>query len=294
MNPYELYFLSRGTRCGARLFLPHDVAKPPVVVMAHGFAAWQEFRLPAFAEKFVRKGLGVMTFDYRNFGLSDGEPRNLVSPGRHVEDWRAAIACARGLEQVDGSRIGLWGTSFSGGHVLTVAAEDPGIAAVVSQIPFVDGLSVALNFGLLFNLTCLWHGVVDGIASMFGRTHFVPVVSDPDRFGLMNTPESKPGYLALVPENSGWENRVPARIALSLAAYRPVRYADRITCPVLMICAEKDTLIPQQAVRKCASRIRSVRLEVLPAGHFEPYVGELFERTATMEAEFLAGVLLPG
>jgi dienelactone hydrolase len=288
----EINFESNGTRCGGILFLPQGKAKPPAVVMAHGFGAQQDFRLPAYAEKFVERGLAVMTFDYRNFGRSDGEPRNLVDPKRHVEDWLAAIQFVRQLEQVDGARIGLWGTSFSGGHVLAAAAGDGNVAAVVSQVPFVDGMATALCLPPLFNLIGIGHGLMDFVASLFGKAHYVPIVSGPGRFGLMNTPDAMDGFLALVPEDTKWENKAPARIALTLANYRPVRYAPRVGCPVLMICAEKDSLIPAKAVLKCAARIKSVQLEVLPVGHFEVYVGDLFEKMSAMQAGFLSRILL--
>ncbi len=288
----ETDFKSSGVRCGARIFLPDETAKPPVAVMAHGFGAQQDFRLPAYAEKFVERGLAVMTFDYRNFGQSDGEPRNLVAPKRHVEDWLAAIEFARRLDQVDGNRIGLWGTSFSGGHVLAAAAGDGQVAAVVSQVPFVDGLSTALSLPPLFNLIGIGHGLMDFFASLVGKAHYVPVISEPDRFGLMNTPDARDGFMALVPQDTTWENKAPARIALTLASYRPVKFASRVNCPVLMICAEKDSLIPEKAVRKCAAGIKSVQLEVLPVGHFEVYVGDLFEKLSALQADFFSRTLL--
>jgi dienelactone hydrolase len=284
----ELNFKSSGTRCGATLFLPDNAEKPPLVVMAHGFAAQQDFRLPAYAEKFVGRGMAIMTFDYRNFGKSDGQPRNLVNPGRHVADWLGAIAFARGLKAVDGSRMGLWGTSFSGGHVLVAAAKDGRVAAVVSQVPFVDGIATAMTLSPVSSLTGIGHGLADFVASLFGGVHYVPVISAPDRFGLMNTPDAMDGFLALVPKDTTWENKAPARIALTLANYRPVSYAGRITCPVLMVCAEKDALIPAAAVRKCAAKIKNARLEMLPVGHFEVYIGDLFEKVSAMEADFLA------
>ena len=117
MNRIESDFTSQGTRCGAWLFVPEEVsggARSPIVVMAHGFGGQREMRLPAFAEHFASRGLAVLVFDYRCFGASDGSPRNFIDPRRHLADWRAAVEHARGLPEVDGSRLGLWGTSFSG------------------------------------------------------------------------------------------------------------------------------------------------------------------------------------
>ena len=154
-------FVSRGTRCAGWLYLPEGAKDPPVVIMAHGFAAERTFRLPAYAEKFVERGLAVFLFDYRNFGGSDGEPRNQVNPWRHVQDWQAAVAHVRGLSNVQTEKIALWGSSFSGGHVAVVAAKDQGIAAIVSQIPFVDGFSSLGILGIAYTLRALLAGFRD-------------------------------------------------------------------------------------------------------------------------------------
>jgi pimeloyl-ACP methyl ester carboxylesterase len=113
-------------------------------------------------------------------------------------------------------------------------------------------------------------------------------VADPGAFALMNTPESRPGYLALAPKGSTWQNRAPARIILTLPFYRPVASAHKIACPVLIVYAEKDSLISTQSVKKCAARIRDVKTVAVLAGHFDVYQGEMFERVVALEAEFLA------
>lgn len=109
--------------------------------MAHGFGALKEGRLDAFAERFAAAGMAALVFDYRHFGTSTGEPRGLMHMDRQHDDWQAAVAHARTLERVDPERIALWGSSNSGGHVIWVAARDPRIAAVVSQVPHTDGLA---------------------------------------------------------------------------------------------------------------------------------------------------------
>ncbi len=294
MRTVDSDFTSKGTRCAGTLYLP-EAEKPPVVVMAHGLGAERSFRLPAYAERFVSKGMAVYLFDYRNFGDSDGEPRNLVSPRRHVADWGAAIEHVRGLGEVDAGRMGLWGTSFSGGHVLVAAAKFAPVSAVVSQVPFVDGVAVALGFNIRFVLEATVHALRDvARVATLRSAHYVPIVEDPGRFGLMNTPDSKPGYMALVPEGSSWKNECPARLGLTLLAYRPTMYVKRIGCPVLIVGADKDTLVPQPSVRKAASKCEKARLVSLPVGHFDVYVGEEFERVVELEGDFLVEQLLKG
>ena len=110
-------------------------------------------------------GADVVLFDYRGFGLSEGEPRQVVDHRRHREDYHAAVAHARALPGVDPDRIVLWGTSNSGGHVIAVAADDPLIAGVISQGAAMDGLAAVLNIWSyagprqLLRLTA--HGVLD-------------------------------------------------------------------------------------------------------------------------------------
>lgn len=286
-------FKSRGKRCAAWLYRPREAGRPPVVVMAHGFGAQRDFGLPAFAERFAAGGMAVFLFDYRNFGASEGEPRNLVNPRRHLRDWQAALGYVRELPGVDAGRIGLWGSSYSGGHVMVTAARDPGVAAIVAQVPFVDGITSALRLGPKHLVRASVETVRDlARAATFREPHYVPIVEDADKFGIMNTPECKPGYLSIVPEGSEWRNACPARAALELLLYRPMNHTRKVKCPALVILGEKDTLISPRAVERAASRMREVTIVHLDVGHFDVYVGEWFERVVRMEADFLSRHLL--
>ncbi len=286
-------FQSRGTRCSGWLYLPENRGKPPVVIMAHGFAAEKTFGLEAFAERFLERGISAFLFDYRNFGESDGEPRNLVHPTRHNQDWEAAITHVRGLKEVNGNRLALWGSSFSGGHVIVQASRDRGISAIVSQVPFVDGWATAVYLGMRFALRATWEGLKDILTIPLRKTpHYVPVVAPPGTFAMMNKPDCVDGYLALVPEGSAWRNECPARAALLATAYRPIAHAAQVKCPALIIRAEKDTLIPPSAVKKTAEKMDKATMISLPVGHFQVYSGEPFEEIVEIEANFLQKHLL--
>ncbi len=287
MKRLDSDFLSRGTKCAGWLYLPDNGENPPVVIMAHGFGGLRTFRLPAFAEKFCAKGLAVFLFEYRNFGDSEGEPRNLISPKRHLEDWQNAIAHIRSLREVNPKKIALWGTSFSGGHILVTAARNPEISCAIAQVPFVDGRESARP-ELKYLATAIFHGLWDLAALLcFRNPHYVPIISTPDRFALMNTPECWPGFLTLVPPGAILQNQAPARIILNIPFYRPIKSTPQIKCPVLIVYAEKDSLIPSSAVEKTAGKIQNVKTVKLPVGHFEVYTGELFERVSELESLFL-------
>lgn len=100
----------------------------------------KDMGLDRYAARFAAAGLASFVFDYRTFGGSDGDPRNWISPRRHLEDWRAALGyvrdtlgAARGA--VDAGRLAVWGTSYGGGHALVIAGEQgDAISAVVAQV----------------------------------------------------------------------------------------------------------------------------------------------------------------
>lgn len=297
MDRIDSEFESCGTRCAAWLFLPVEGAsggEPPIVVMAHGFGAQREMRLPAFAERFAANGIAALVFDYRCFGDSAGEPRNRIDPRRHVEDWHAAIAHAVSLPDVDGSRLALWGTSFSGAHVLAVGSATPGISAIVSQVPFVGFDPRAGSVPLSQIARAVFYGCRDVARAARGASpYYVPIAGTPEEFAFLNTPDALEGIEALVPPGSPWQNRVPARVVFPLLRYRPLRDAAQIRAPVLLIAAEEDNLIPLRSVEAASRRIPSCEYVVLPGtGHFEPYDGEVFERVVQREVDFLCRHLL--
>jgi fermentation-respiration switch protein FrsA (DUF1100 family) len=290
-------FESEGTLCAAWLYRPEapamaDAEDPPVVVMAHGFAATREMRLPAFAERFAQRGFAVLLFDYRSFGDSAGEPRNLVSPDRHVADWRAAVDHARSLDGVDGDRLAVWGSSFSGGHALVTAARE-NAAAYVGQVPFLDGLR---TLPYLVEQNGLSFGVEATVAALddFARKYtlreprYVPVVGQPGELAALSTPGSEAGYREIVPDGLPEEewNRCAARILLTVATYRPVEHAGRVDCPALLVEASEDQLVPGSAVDATVQRLDDVERVRIDGDHFDPYT-DLFKRTVERETEFL-------
>jgi cephalosporin-C deacetylase-like acetyl esterase len=111
----------------------------PCVVMAHGFSGVKEMSLDKFAEVFSAAGMCVLVYDNRCLGASDGEPRAEIDPTWQRRDYRSAITFAQMQKEVDPNRIGIWGTSYTGGTVCAVAALDRRVKCVVSQVPFMRG-----------------------------------------------------------------------------------------------------------------------------------------------------------
>jgi uncharacterized protein len=244
----DVAFASGTDTCAAWLYRPEGVSGPaPCVVMAHGFSTTRADTLPAYAERFAAAGMAVLLFDYRHFGDSTGEPRQLLDIGRQQDDYRAAIAFARTLGGIDAQRIALFGTSFSGGHVVAVAAKDPSLRAVVAQAPFADGLATVATVPPRNALRGTLLGLADQVAALAGRRpRMMPAVGPAGTFAVMTAPDAKAGFDAIVPPDS-----------------------------------------PPGPAVKMAERAPRGEVARFPIGHFEIYVGEHFERAVAVQTEFL-------
>jgi pimeloyl-ACP methyl ester carboxylesterase len=245
--------------------------------MAHGFGGTRDSGLLPFAEAFAEAGLDVLLFDYRCFGESGGEPRQLAWPSRHREDYRAAVEFARHLGGVDPDRIVLWGTSWSGGHIVYVAASDPRIAALVCQAPDLDGFRTLKRIGEYAGpaqqLKLTWRGFQDTMGSRVGRPPLmIPTVAGPGELGAMTSEESEPGMRAIA--GPTWRNEVTARAAFAEWTNRAITRMDRLRCPILIQIGDKDSIAPPSAARAAAWRAKG-RAEVreYPCAHFDIYAG---------------------
>jgi pimeloyl-ACP methyl ester carboxylesterase len=267
-------------------WLWHPEGATGAVVLGHGLSAVRDQRLDAYAERFAEAGLAALLFDYRHFGASGGQPRQLLDIPRQLEDWRTAVAYARGLDGIE--KVGLFGSSFGGGHATEIAASDPNIDALVLQCAMVDGLPAARKIPPKTTAKLAKVALQDELGSRLGRKpKYIPAVGRPGELALMTTEESAPGFASLTPEDSTWINAVAARIGLWVGTYRPVRHASSITCPVLVALCEQDSLVSNEALEKLADAAPQGELARYPIGHFEIYTGEWFERAVTRQAEFL-------
>lgn len=288
----DCQFPSHGDQCSAWLYLPDGVVKPSLVVMAHGFGGLRNCGLESFAELFADNGLAVLLFDYRGFGESEGTPRQLISPRRHVEDYHAAVTWARGRKDTNSDKIALWGSSFSGGHSIVAAAHDPKIAAISVQVPFVCGLAsstpIVIQNGPVYFFKATSSSIKDlWRAATAQEPYLVPVYGSPDEFAVLNTRDSKTGYESLMPAGFDPDNATPARVFLTMVLYRPARVAGRVKCPALVIAGENDSLVPIKSVKKAAAKMKRAEFMSLPIDHFDPYLGETFNKVSKKQLDFL-------
>ncbi|PMD37705.1 DltD N-terminal domain protein, partial [Hyaloscypha variabilis F] len=269
--------------------------KLPCLVMSHGFSALKEMDLNTFAEFFTSKlALSCLVYDNRGFGDSDvkeDEPRREIIPSIQCSDISDAITYAQSRSDVDDEKIGIWGSSYSGGHVLWVGAVDRRVKAVLSQVPCVNGWD---NFHRLIR-----PDFVAGMNAMFqedrlGRSsgkqpQMVPVVdADPLKPSALPTPDSYEFFTTWA-KKSNWKNDVTIKTIEAFREYSPSSHIHHISpTPLLMTVALNDTLTPTDLALEAYSRaLEPKQLHLLHGGHFDGYSGPLFETNAGVQVEFL-------
>ncbi len=257
--------------------------KAPIVVMAHGFAGVKEMCLDHYAQLFSASGIGVLIFDHRNFGDSDGAIRQEIDPWRQVDDIRDAITFAGGLPDADDQAIGLWGSSFAGGHVFFLGATDRRLKCLVAQVPFTGGSTMVREQVRpdIFATHIQGMFAADRKARLAGSPPaMMGVVSqDPAEPVALPTSDSWDSIQAMTADAPNFRNIVTVRSMELAAAYEPASYLPLISpTPLLMIVGATDYLTParhQLAAYETAREPK--RLIILDGGHFAPYLSHLDE-----------------
>ena len=286
-------FLSQDTKCAVRVYRPAGQhTSVPVIVMAHGFGAVRALRLYAYAEHFAAAGYAVAVFDYRGFGDSAGTPRQLLDVRMQHQDWRAALAYARTLSGVDPERVVAWGTSFAGGHVISVAGQGEPLAAIIAQVPHVSGPAAVRATGLLPSLRVGVVGIRDQVGAWAGREPvYVDSAGNPGSTAVMTSPDAVPGMDRLIAESGlkagDYPAHVAARIVLKIGLYSPRRWAGGVTCPALIQIADADAVTPRHIAEATAARMTAPTVHVYSGGHFDPYVDPLFSQVIADQLAFL-------
>jgi dienelactone hydrolase len=285
----DVSFEVKGTKISAWLYLPENLSVPvPCIIMAHGFGGTKDMLLERYAIRYVEAGYAVLTFDYRHFGESEGEPRQLMLISLQLEDFRVAIEYARGLKEINPAKIVLWGASASGGYGLVIAAKDKNIACVISQCPGLDHKASEQMFrkklGIRHMLCLLVHGQRDMMRSRLGLSpHKIPIVGKPGTMAMLPVLDAYEGYSKIVSEN--FINEVCARVILRSHGFNPVKHIQNVRCPVLIQICDHDSLAPirpetEKELRKYAEVKR------YPIGHFDIYDGDNFEKAVSDQLDF--------
>ncbi len=270
----DIEFNAEGLTLRGWFYVPDGAKKSvPTIVMAHGFSCTKEMFLDKYAEVFVKDGFAVLIYDNRNFGDSDGQPRLEVDPYNQIRDYRHAITYASSLPEVDNNRIGIWGTSYTGGHVLQVAAIDKRVKCVVSQVPVVSGyrnVHRAVAEDRMPELLALF--AADRQARFAGKAPaMAPVTStDPNEFSAF---PGKNAYDAFQGAPK-WTNQVTLRSLEMFLEHDALSYVDKIgPVPLLMIVEDADTLGAVDQSLDAYNRAHEPKKVVFfHGGHFDAYV----------------------
>ncbi len=250
----------------------------PAISMAHGYAGVKEQGIEPFARVFADAGFVVLLHDHRNFGASDGAIRHDIDPWQQIADWRRAISYLEAQPDVDATRIGVWGTSYAGGHVLVLGATDRRVRAVVSQVPTISGFEQGLRR--------IPPDAIAAIEAVFSEDERALFRGEPPRRqAVVGTDTSVPAsYRAkdaidfyLQPIGAGiWENVVTVRSTRAARMYEPGIWLPRVSpTPLLLVVALNDTItVTDLALAAYERALQPKKLVTIPGGHFDPYLGQ--------------------
>jgi fermentation-respiration switch protein FrsA (DUF1100 family) len=267
-----------GTTLRGWHYTPDASGRHPTIIMAHGFSAVKEMYLDKYAEAFAKAGFASVVFDNRNFGASDGEPRQEIDPWMQVRDYSDAITFAQGLDQTDTGRIGIWGSSYSGAHVLVVAAIDRRVKCVVSQVPLISGyhgFRRLVRADFIAGLHEGFHAERAKLAAGGSPTMLPVVAADPTAPSALPTADSYTWFTETAALRApSWRNEVTLRTIEYGFGYEPGAYLSLISpTPLMLIVAVKDHLtVSDLSIGAYEQAHEPKRLVLLPGGHFDAYV----------------------
>ena len=269
----DVEFRSEGVTCRAWLYTADGAGPRPTVVLAGGWCYVREVVMPTYAAAFAAAGLNALVFDYRNLGVSDGDNRQHLDPWAQVRDYQNAISFLERHEAVDPHRIGVWGISYSGGHALVLAATDPRVRSIVSQVPVVDGFENMRRAHGTMEFRRLWAMILEDRRLRYekpGQRLYLPHATEHSEaeVSAWPFPETVRTFLAIkASEAPLYENRSTVESVDLLMNYDVGPFVKRIyNTPTLMIVAEGDDLTLWDLEIGAYNAIPCVRkkLEVLP------------------------------
>jgi len=265
-----------GIELSAWLFLPgHRRGKLAGITMAHGYGGTKYHGVEPIAQAFAEAGFAVLLHDHRGFGDSGGEPRHDIDPWQQISDWRRAVSYLQARPEVDETRIGIWGTSYAGGHAIVLGATDRRLKAVVAQVPTIDGHASGLRR--------VAPDAEDSLEARFDADERAQlrgeqpvsqalVSEDPTRAAAYRAADAVAFYLRPVPAGV-WENTVTLRSTRRARMYAPGGFVARVSpTPLLMLVADRDHVVNADLALEAYERaLQPKRLVLIRGGHFDPY-----------------------
>jgi fermentation-respiration switch protein FrsA (DUF1100 family) len=288
----DIEFPSKGSLCRGWLYVPDSLAEvqtAPGIVMAHGFAGVKEMGLAGFAERFAQAGFVTLVFDYRFWGESEGEPRNQIFALEMVEDYRNGITWLSGRSEVDPQRIGVWGTSYSGGLCLYVGTHDKRVKAVVAQVP-----STLNPESRRKKDPEAWDRIGELLIQdrvrryKTGSPTFIKVVTLERELCVLPDKEAYEWYMEFRELAPNWKNEVTIESLEKACEFDPVSLIHLMApTALLLIPGEYDNLIPIEYVKEAYEKAREPKeLSVLPTTHFAVYKDPWLSKAADLATDW--------
>ncbi|CAB3788411.1 Quorum-quenching protein AidA [Paraburkholderia caffeinitolerans] len=267
-----------GIKLRGWLFTPPGEGRHPAITMAHGYAGIKQHGLEPFASAFAEAGFVVLLHDHRGFGASEGLPRHDIDPWRQIADWRRAISFLESLEYVDSARIGLWGTSYAGGHAIVLGATDRRLRCVVAQVPTISGYEQGLRRIPPDQVAAIEEAFsADERAQLRGEPprRQAIVSADPAVPASYRAKDAIDFYLQPLPEGA-WQNDVTVRSTRAARMYEPGHWIARVSpTPLLMVVATRDAITLTDLELAAYERaLQPKQLVTIEGGHFDPYLSQ--------------------
>lgn len=287
MNRSTVTFTSEGLQCVGWLYMPAHASEQqvPAIVMAHGFSLVKEAYLDRYAEIFCQGGLAVLVFDYRNFGESDSYLPQHLEPSEQIKDYRNAISWISTLPEIDDNKIGIWGTSYSGGHVLHIGAVDRRVKAVVAQVPTINGRKGAERKMGRKKFEQFLNNLTNYRTERYvtGQRKMYPVVAE-DGVAAQPHPDAYKWFTETAETVApSWKNEITLESMEHYVEYNPASFIEFISpTPLMMIAAMDDGITPPDLIIEAFEEQAKEpkKLLKLPRGHFDVYNGPTFEQAS--------------
>ena len=283
----KIGFYSKKTRCSAIYYKTKFKNLKGIIVMAHGLGGIKELWIDKFAEFFCKNGYDCFLFDYRNYGESGGNKRQLVNVKDQLTYWNSAIEFVKNNLNIKTKNIILFGSSFSGGHVIKLLSERNDIKMAISQCPYTSTLATVKTFSLISILKLILAALLDLLTCVTGyHPYTLMLASESGEKALMKVPDYN-RYLKKIPKNVNFINKAPARTVFEFLKYSPGKYLKKINKPIFIAPCIKDNLAPAYKTIKLANKCKNAIIKEYNCNHFDIYFDDFFIEACNDYINFL-------
>ncbi|KAJ7149846.1 alpha/beta-hydrolase [Mycena crocata] len=283
--------LTQGWNIDTWVYTPTGIPGPhPVIVMANGLGCTKRLGLAAYAEEFSAAGYACLVFDYRRWGTSDGTRRNSVYVSEQQEDYRTVVKYARLQPQYDAQRVIVWGFSFAGGHILTLASDPAlNVAASIALNPYCGRPMPTFQFKWWF-ISRFTLGLLDLIADFLHLPPvYIPTVGPPGALAALAAPGAIAGFASVTQAPGDFRNQIAASIFFRAPLHHEPRKAlHLIRRPILLTAAKGDQICPAAPVVRTSREVPTAELVEVTGDHFDVFRGNVdWEQAIGAQLAFL-------